>query len=121
MINDTPNHRYFYLTGYFKSTLNERASSVMPPTNFDCDLCSSINDKFRDLAYLHRQRPYNFSREIWFEYFNRKESYGLPFSWEHSDNSFSLGFQLALETWKTITAAIKMMFLLFAIFVLERS
>ena len=52
MINNTPNHRYFYLTGYFKPTLNERASPVMPPTNFDCDLCSSIDDKFRDSANL---------------------------------------------------------------------
>ena len=56
----------------FKFTLNERASSVMLPTNFDCVLCSSIDDKFCGSAYLHRQMPYNFSREISFEYFNRK-------------------------------------------------
>ena len=96
MINDTPKHRYFYLTGYFKSTLNKRTSSVMPSTNFDCDLCSSVDDKFRDSAYLNRQMPYNSAGQSVLNTLIENESYGLSFSWEHSNNSSSLGFQLAL-------------------------
>ena len=66
----------------------------MPPTNFDCASLSMINLVIR-LISIGKYATVS-TGESSLNTLIENELYGLSFLWEHSNNSSSLEFQLAL-------------------------